>query len=235
MGNYATIAQVKAFKVQGVVAPLTGAYSDSEIEDEITIAEAVIEAICGDQFYDEAATYKFDGNGLTKLFFQPTVPFRLLSVTTVKDYDVDGSTVLYTYTEGTDFKVYDYYLETARSFAGDSPRRRFGSGGVWPKGQENIVIDGTWGRAAVPPEITRATILMALERMLPGFCELSPTDVVQASWDDFQITVKGEELVGQSTGFLQVDILLSRFINHVGMFQVVPNKKQTYDTPFVTD
>ena len=237
MSNYITTAALKDFKVDGIRAEtVLEHYTDTDIAADITLAEEVIEGICGDIFYAKSATYSFDGTGNVKLYFFPEIPYRLISITSVKDYDIDGTTLLDTYIEGTDFKKYDYYLETARSYSGDSPRRRFGTGGLWPKGQKNIAIQGSWGRSAIPASITRATLLLALERLVPGFCELSPTDTKQAAWPDFTITFSGRELeLGQSTGYIQIDQLLSRHINYVGMFLVVPDEKQTYDNVQVVE
>lgn len=236
MSNYATIAEVKAFKVDGAVSGVASNYTDGEIQTELDLVEEIIEVICNDIFYTKTETNYFDGNGLVKLYFFPEIPYRLISITSCKDYDIDGTTLLDTYVENSDFKKYHYYLETARAYAGDSPRRRFGSGGVWPKGQKNIAIAGTWGRSAVPAAIKRATLLLTLERLSPGFCELSPTDVKQGAWDDFTITFSGREFeVGQSTGFVQVDMLLIKYVNYVDLFLVVPDEKQTYDNVRVVE
>jgi len=164
-----------------------------------------------------------------RLHFQPRVLLMCRSVDTLVEVDLDGTTVLDTFVEDDDFKLYPFYLETARDFPGDSPRRRFGSGGVWPKGQNNIVLTGTWGHEVVPPEIKRATILLVLERLIPGSTRTAPKDVTQAVWNDFTITFKGGEMAGRETGFAEVDRLLMRHVNWINAFQVVPDEKQLYD------
>lgn len=226
-GNYAAISEVKAYKIAGTVVALTS-YTDAEIGAKIALAEALIETITGDIFYVKTETNLFDGNGLTRLFFPPEVPYRLLSVTRVREYDLDGTTVLDTFVEDEDFKSYPYYLETALELAEDTPRRRFGTGGVWPKGQDNIEIVGTWGRSAVPADIREATILLTLEDLIPGSTGMGPADTQQITWPDFSVTFHGAEF-GQQTGFAKIDRILARHLNHSSMFLAVPDRKQTYD------
>ena len=227
MPNYATVQNIKDFKVGGSVSGVENNYSDAEISDELDLMESLIDHICNDSFYNQTATYKFDGNGLTKLFFQPDVVSRLITVTSVKDYDVDGTTLLRTYVEGTDFVVYDYYLETAISFPSDTPRRGVFRGGTWPKGQKNLWIAGTWGRATVPLEIKRAALMLAMERLEPGFLKMSPKDVSQVVWGDFTASFKGIEK-GMSTGYAEVDRMLERYVNRVDLFMAVPNDASRY-------
>lgn len=227
MGNYATLAEVKALKSGGVVSDVESSYTDDEINTEIDLMESLIENICNDTFYTVTATYKFDGNGLTKLFFQPEVVARLISVTSVKDYDTNGTTLLHTYTEGTDFVAYDYYLETPVAWPEDTPRRGIFRGGVWPKGQKNIWVEGTWGRATTPPEIKRATLLLTLERLMPGFMKLSPKDVSQVVWGDFTASFKGIGK-GESTGYAEIDRMLERYVNRVDMFLAIPDDASRY-------
>jgi hypothetical protein len=238
MGNYATVAEVKAFKVDGSVVDLTG-YTDAEIEVEIGLAEDIIEGICNDIFYEKDEVLRFDGNGLTRLFFKPLVTYKLLSINSVKEYDLDGTTVLYDYVENEDYKRYDFYIETAREYWDElySPRKRsqfnFGYDFVWPKGQKNIVVDGTWGNEEIPPAIKRATILLTLEKLIPGSAGLStPSDVTQASWSDFTISFStGGNDYGDTTGYPEIDRLLYKHINWINLFNAIPAQKETYDRP----
>ena len=231
MGNYATVTEIRNFKVAGQTVDL-GAFSDAEIEAEIAVVESLIEAITGDVFYlEEAATKVFDGKGVTKLFFLPDYLGRLVSIDSVTEVDLDGTTVLDTFIEDEDFKRYDYYLDTAQEFDGDSPRRRFGTGGRWPKGQKNIVIVGDWGRATTPPEISKVTKQMVLEGLLPGSSGVTPKDYKQVVWSDFTTTFKGaEEHKGTSTGFPDFDRVLQLHVNYVDMFQVLGDERGAYDS-----
>jgi len=225
MGNYAVNADITGFKIDGSTIDLTQ-YTAAEITAEIVFAEAMIDEICEDIFYSKNATHYFDGLGNVKLFFSPKVKARLLTITSVKELDLDGSTVLDTFVENTDYKAYPFYLETARSFSGDTPRRRFGTGGRWPKGQKNIQIIGAWGHSAVPADIKRATILLTLERLKPGSTNQTPSEIMQSGWGDFQVTFKsGSGIVsGQETGLVEVDRLLRRHYNDIDLFLVVPTE-----------
>jgi hypothetical protein len=227
MGNYATTTQVKTFKIDGCLVDVES-YSDTEIETSIALAESMIENITGDCFYVKTVTNTFDGNGLTFLAFPPRISYRLLSITSARDIDIDG-TVLETFVEGDDFVKYPHYLETALAFAEDTPRRGIFRGGVWPRGQANISIAGTWGRSTTPPEITRATILLTLEDLNPGSTQMAANDVKQVVWSDFTMTLTANEDRYETTGFPKVDKLLQGHINYAGLFFAIPDSKQTYD------
>ena len=228
MGNYATVVDVKALKFNCAVVDLDGC-TDPEIDAEIDLAEETVETITNDRFNSFAETNTFDGTGFTRLFFFPRIPYPLVSVVKVEELDTDGVTVLEVFVEDEDFKRYPQHLETAFMLDEDTPRRRFGTGGVWPKGQNNIRVQGTWGRSAVPEAIKRAVILLVLERMRPGSTGASPADVTRSKWPDFEIEFRAAEEVGQSTGFAVVDRLLEGHINYVDMFQFVPFSRQTFE------
>lgn len=231
MGNYASNADVSGFKLDGSTVDLTQ-YSSAEITAEIDFAENLIEEVCEDIFYAKTVTHTFDGTGNVKLFFMPKIKYRLLTVTSLKELDLDGSTVLDTFTENVDFKRYPFYVETSRYIEGDSPRRRFGTGGVWASGQNNIQIAGTWGRSAVPAEIKRATILLTLERLKPGSTNQTPGDVRSIGWDDFRISFKssGPANTYSETGLNEVDRILRRYLNDVDLFLSVPFNKTKYES-----
>ncbi len=226
MPNYATAGDVLDFKVNGRLIDL-GAYTTLDIEEDLDLAEELINSITGDRFSAITETNLFDGNGLTKLFFPPGIPYRNLTVSSVQEFDLDGTTVLDTFVEDQDFKRYPFYIETARAFDTDTARRRFGSGGIWPKGQENISIAGTWGMATTPIAIKRATILLALERMRPGSTKLQSGEVSSVTWPDFSMSLSaaGESITGQSTGYNYIDRLLHQHINWSSAFFVVPDER----------
>lgn len=230
MGNYAVANDIRHFKVEGCPLELDN-YSDADIDTEIALAEEIVETLTNNTFYNKSETNYLDGNGLTKLFFYPQIPYPLLTITSVKDLDIDGTTVLFTYVENRDFVKYPHYIETARVIDGDSPRRRFGSGGTWPKGQKNIQIVGTWGKSSVPESIKRATILLVAARLDPSGSQITSGDFTEAEWEDFRIKLGAGDIdLETGTGFPEVDRLLRMNLNHVDMFLVVPDEKQTYDS-----
>ena len=224
MGNYISVEEMRAFKIDGNIVDLTS-YDSIEIETDIGLAESIIEGITGDVFNQRSETNLFDGNGLVRLFFYPIIPYRLLSVTSVKEFDIDSVTVIETFVENDNFKTFDHYLETTFKFADHRARIRSGfSGGIaWPLGQRNIAIEGIWGRNIVPPEIKRAVLLLALERLVPGSTNMTGVDVTQAVWPDFTLTFRIGQIHGQTTGFGEVDRLLEGQINYVSMFLTTPD------------
>ena len=219
--NYATVSEVKTFKVNGVVALPALLYSDGEIEAEINLMEEWIEKITGDIFYSKTATYKFDSFGKDCLFFPPRVSYSLLSITTCKEVDTDG-TVLDTLVEGQDFIKFPHHLEVVRNFPEDSPRRWF-RGGIFPSGQLSIQVEGTWGATTCPLAIKRAVILLTLERLKKGSTKMTPGEVSSVQWPDFSVSFRqaggdGQSYLGKNTGFVEVDRLLSDYINYAGLF-----------------
>jgi len=238
MGNYATVSEVRSFVVDGCLVDLS-AYDDVRIGLDIDLAESFIEGVTNDIFYSKTETNLFDGNGLTRLFYMPLIAYPIIASTSITEVDIDGTTVLDTFVKDDDFKEYPHYIETAKTFAGDTARRRFGTGGKWPKGQKNISIVGTWGRATTPNEIARATILLTLESLVPGSVGMRPAGIHEAAWDDFRIKViegkSGDFQSGELTGYQEVDILVRDHMNWVDMFNVVPDEKQTFDNTLVID
>jgi len=214
-GNYITAAEVVAYKVDGEVVDLSG-YSTAEIEAKIALVESMVETICNDIFYVKTETNLFDGVGRPTVFFAPRVPYPLISITLCQEIDIDA-TVLEVLTENDDFVKYEHYLEVAKAWPGDSPRRGAFRGGIFPKGQKNIQVTGTWGRSTTPLEIKEACYLLVLELLVPQSTGMPPSDVTQAVWSDFTVTFKGGE-AGQETGYAKVDRMLARYVNYVDLF-----------------
>jgi hypothetical protein len=230
---YATVANVRAFKVNGSVIDLT-MFTDAEIEEDIALASSFIDLLCNTRFYQASSTVTYDGNGLTELYFYPEMVAPCISITSVQELDVDGTTVLDTFVEDDDFKLYAHYLGMVKS-TDQRPRLRIQGRGVWPQGEQNIKVVGVFGHSGVPLEIKRATILLTLERLLPGSANIAPKDVTQASWPDFTVTYRGGAgvTVGSTTGYPEVDRLLFQHVNPVDMFLAVPNDRQYFDvSPF---
>lgn len=228
-GNlYASIEDVRTFKVGGQKVKSLFKYTDDEILGKLTLTTEIIEAITGDCFAVKTETNKFDGKGVSKLFFQPQVTYQLQTVITVKEYDTEEN-VVHEYETGRDYVVYPYYLDLGAVGDEDRPRYSLTRGGSWPKGTKNIWVDGTWGRDSIPTAIREACILLTLEALLPGSSKMTNNDIKQAVWNDFTVTYKGGDAFGGRTGFAQVDRLLENHINYAGMFQVVPDRSQTYD------
>jgi len=215
MGNYATYTEVRTHKVAGEVVDLV-AFSDAEITAEIAIVEEFIELFTNDWFYAQTKTVVYDGGDYYRLFFPPEIVAPAISITSVEELDDDGTTVLTTYTEDEDFKVQEHYLDMLRTA---DTLRRVTKTSRFPKGKSNVKVVGSFGRSTVPAAIKRATLLWTLENLIPGSSGMATPDVIQAVWPDFTVTYKrsGNE-TDFSTGYLELDRLLARYINFVDMF-----------------
>lgn len=227
MGNYVSVAEIRACKFSGDAVDLT-AYSDAEIETEIGVAEAMVDVILCDWFDPRATTLFLDGNGHQELFFSPGTPARAISITSVEEVGIDGTTVKTTYTEDDDFKLYDYHLGLVKNSTTFSARH-FGRGN-FPLGEKNIKIVGTFGRATTPEPIVAAIKLLVIETLQPGSTGMAASDVIQAVWNDFTITFRaGEAGTGMSTGFSVVDGYLQPYVNYAHMFMVTTPKRTLHD------
>lgn len=231
--HYTTVTLVRQHKVNGKVVDLT-MFSDDEVEEAIVLAERMVEGICNNIFYVlEDTTFSFDGKGLRKLFFYPPIPYKLLSIDSVKFYDII-TTDEDELTENTHFVMYPHYLEMTGKYVSGARNIAFADGGVFYKGQKNVQITGSWGETVTPPEIKYVSRVLALEHLKPGSSGVTGSDISQASWPDFTISIRGageggHDITGGSTGFPELDRKLARYINHIDMFLIVPDTKQTYD------
>jgi len=237
MSNYVAVAELKACKIGGEVVDLS-MFTDAEIQAALDEAEEMIERLLGDWFYAKAVTQLIDGNGLYELYFFPEIPAKCLSLTSIKEVDVDGSTVLFTYTENDDFTKYDHYIRMFHLAQGyESPRVRSFQGGRWPRGERNIQIVGSFGWTTTPAAIVKATKYLALESLLPGSTNLASQDTSQASWPDFTVTFRGDS--GRdgvyTTGYPEVDRWIQPYLNVVDMFMVVPDHRTLHSDSLFRD
>jgi len=224
MPNYITVAQVKAYKVNGVAVTLTD-YSDAEIEARILLVEERIEAYTRKKFYTETGYKLFDGNGLTQLHFGKRTNLQLLTISSLEELDDEGTSV-YTY-ENEDYDAFPYHLVLLQPY--DSRRIRVGSaidfGSGWPKGTNNIKVTGTWGETSTPLAVKEAAALLSLESLIKGSSGLVNSSTVRQKWEDYEVvhgsTAGTGATPGNSTGFDYVDRLLEPYMFHPNMFQVV--------------
>lgn len=211
MGNYATATDVREQKISGVVVDLA-VYTDAEIEENIGIAESIIEGYLNTIFYSVSAIEYFNGTGNQNLYVYQRLNIPLISASACTEVNTNDD-VLFEFVEGTDFTIQGWYL--AKVWHSGSARNIIGSAGpTWRKGHRNIKIDGEWGRAAVPVEIKRATVLLALEISLPGSSKLKSNAWFKRRWDDFEEQTRGSSDKmpdpGDSTGFDFIDKLIDK-------------------------
>lgn len=212
MGNYAVAADVTAYKVNGSVVDLSG-YNESEINAKIALVELLIERITNDIFYPLTATYDFDGSGNIRQYFTPKVGYKLVTISSATEVDIEGDT-LNTFVENQHFKKHAYFLEMDAGLW--SARQRISSYGVWPLGLSNLRIAGTWGLSSVPSDIKEATILLALEYLIPSSTGMLPKDTKRGKWSDFEVEFVGRQS-DSLTGYREVDRILEHRINYVSL------------------
>jgi hypothetical protein len=224
MGNYVDVADLRVYHFNGVCVDLS-LISDSEITSKIALAEEAVEAFTGVKYYPQTLTFYFDGTGYDSILFHEQTALPNISVSSVEEIEPDG-TVLDTLVENTDFIRYDDRLEIARC-RDYSARRRFTSFGVWPRGQKNIKIVGSWGVTTTPEAIKEATKLLALSSLVPSQIALNPTGVRRVRFPDYEVEF-GHGLADketQTTGFQEIDTLLIPYVKVSLFLRVVPNSR----------
>jgi hypothetical protein len=207
---YASVSNVRAHKVAGATVDLS-MYEDSEITAALEISESFINAHIQRVFgVTEDVSKIVDGTGSEQLFFSPYFAGPVQEVTAVDEVDEDGEST-YSY-ELTDFVVRPYFLRLREDDQSDPRRGLLRCKGRWPKGTQNIKITGTWGEA-VPTAVQRASILLALEALIPGSTQLTPCGVAGERWEDYEIRYAqgGAPPSVDSTGFDYIDRLLAPF------------------------
>jgi len=160
--------------ISGQGITLRSAAGTAFVQARISAAEAFLNRQTGRTYGDaaETKTRKFDGSGTPSLNIDPC-----LAVTQVRSMSL-GTTV-YTYLS-TDWALYPPNslpkLELRRvSDAGGTIRDYLTAFAtpdhiyVWPRGQQNIEVDGTWGDASSAPlDYKEAVIVLAALWVLAG-------------------------------------------------------------------
>lgn len=157
---YATRDELKDYLKDSQLAQ--GASVNALLDTILTRASRIVDEICGKQDFGfesvTATTRTFDGRGTKKLF----VP-DLQSITTL-ECKLDG-------TQGTVWTAVpsaDRFLEPHTRPSGHPARwveladQISGSVFTYPQGKGTVRITGTWGWAAVPNEVTEATLEIAV-------------------------------------------------------------------------
>ncbi|AYO30597.1 hypothetical protein D2962_08165 [Biomaibacter acetigenes] len=116
---YCTIQDIRD---EGITAEQA---TDVRLTNLIALATAYIDGVTRQWFEPRAMTITLDGNGSETLLL-PVFPIEVVSVT------VDGQAI-------TDYKVYN------RFFPDDRRNPKFYRETRWPKGRQNVSIEGTWG------------------------------------------------------------------------------------------
>lgn len=209
-GNYLTVVELKAAKDTKGETISVGDYTDAELDEMIDRYEELVEMWTNDRFYSFTATYVFDGTGHRYQFFPPSVPYKLLTVTSVKDVDFDG-TELTSYTESSDFVNHSHFLELNVQV---DFRRIIGTKGVWPLGQQNVQVVGTWGHASTPKPIKELVKRLCMEEISPGSSGWVAGGIRLQEWDDYKVEYANYNLGDKTiTGWVQADKIVEKYLN----------------------
>jgi hypothetical protein len=212
MANYATVAQLRNFRVGGELVDL-GGYDDATLLENIELAESIVESYVNTIFYTITQTVYFNGNGNLNLYVAQILNYPIISASTCTDVN-EADEVLWTFTEGVDFVVKPWYL--SKNWNRLSARLVSGSTGpTWPVGLRNIKVEGTWGRSTVPVEVKRATLLLATEISKPGSSGMLDGNTAKEEWSDYKVehmgTSKAPPEPSDTTGFEFTDRLLDKW------------------------
>ncbi len=222
MGNYLTVSNLRSTVFPGGKIVDFSNYTNSQLETIIGRVETLIERITNDIFYPKTETYFFDGSGKPELYFTPLVPYKLLTLTSAQEVDDDPTKVLDTLTENKEFKKFPHALVMFSDY--DTRRKKVLRGEWFVKGLKNYKLTGVWGNLETPKEIEYVTALLAGREIDPTTVQLSPSNVKRIDWPDFEIEFRSDasaEVYKQSTGFLEIDRILARYINYSNSFVCV--------------
>ena len=233
MGNYITVESLRAYRPRGSSSALSFTnWTDDQLDDVIDLVEKTVEDLTKDIFYSKSDTIYFSGNNRLELFIFPVIKYKLLTVVSCQEVTFSEE-VLRTFVEGTNFKIKDYSLVYAYN-TGVSARVDLNAG-VWPGGKDNIKVVGTFGSVTVPEPIIEACHMLAVINTLGPFSAGIGTGgdslagKKQEVWTDYTVTYSGNDFtslhkqqgVDNLTGYMEVDRILSQYINNVDLFMVI--------------
>lgn len=162
-------------------------YPASEIRSARDAATDRIERAAQVAFSTRAVTVVLDGTGTTGLL----LPYTQIS--SVNAVEIDGDPVA----DLTDLSVYP------------DGRLIWADGTVWSQGLENVVIDLEHGYETIPEPVKRATMLLAMEYLVPSAL---PARAMSQSTDlgEFRISLANVD-AGRYTGIPEVDAVVAEF------------------------
>lgn len=191
-------------------------YEDDELDEIIDTVEELIERLTHDRFRSVTETVHVNGNGRRLLFLKDVMSERLVSITDHEVYIVDptqSDEVFTTLTENTDFWITKdgMALELPSDELVD-PRSAF-SAGTWPRGVRNVKFEGVWGWTSTPKPIKRAAVLLVAQQIDPGYEGLHQVSQLSWSGDVTSSRVTTSRKILSLTGYPNIDMLLSRYVN----------------------
>jgi len=177
--------------------------SEIERQEVIDRAEQMIEEITRDYFYSKSFVLYFDGNGKDKLFLGLTPD--ILTVTEIKISGVVLTTAWWTYDK---VSVYlDPEATTGDEYAELLLRLKY-ERKLFPRGNGNIKITGTYGWTSCPVAIKRAAIIL---------CRYENDETLYTKYDDLESDKLGDMTQNRGskkflTGVHEADRLIRNYI-----------------------
>ena len=229
--HYATANKLRNFKVAGKPIDFCS-LSDTELEENLALAETIIESYVMTIFYSTTRTVYFNGNGNQNLYIAPELDYPIISVTSCTEVD-ELDNVLRTFEEPEDYVIYPWFL--SKNWARQTGRLQAGSSApTWPRGCRNVKVVGAFGRAEVPVEVARACVILAAEMSIPGSSGLIAGNISKREWEDFKVQYKGQlaPSPSDSTGFEFVDRLLDKWRISPSMFLTPEEHLPSFTTTF---
>lgn len=202
--GYISLAAMKAQYPNSCVGK-----TDDQVKGAIAWAENIINDCTSDFFSTKTLTLRLNGTGSEGLYLKnESKGLRLVSVQSLTDTDTG------TAYDDLCYDIYDYHLMMRL----EPMTRAVGlQGAVWPEGIGNIVLVGTFGRAAIPPMITRATALLASLMLTSNSDEgpiVSGQMITGETIGGYSYNMRGIErnvMETRATGVSEVDMILSKY------------------------
>ena len=137
--------------------------TEDELKKALATARHVINSFCGRDFWRQEKTYHLDGEG-TNVLFLTDRPIIRVSFLKADDTEIQEN----------EYKVYSEAGYIKLTDLMPIPSRRIG--GVFPKGAQNIEVQGEFGFSPIPPEVRRACYLISIAVLTELKTEISLTE-----------------------------------------------------------
>ena len=152
MTTYASLQEVRGRGVSPDAA------DDAAVQAALTRATRIVDIFTGRDFLRRETTYRIDGNGTESIFLDDRPVIEVLELR-VDDYVLTPES-------------YVLYPDAGYIRLNGARRDIFaGFPGLFPKGALNVEVHGFFGFDSVPPEVTEAAVLLAIEFLRTGPAE----------------------------------------------------------------
>jgi len=185
--------------------------SESQRQSTINRVEDLIERLTQDHYYQKNFTIKLDGNNANELYLG-LLP-KVLSITSVKVWEVALPTDYYTYDE-TSIYLAPVYAE------GVDPELRLritGEGRLFPAGRSNIEVTGKYGWLACPAAIKEVAIILCRAENDSTLYHRYSTMSSESLGGEYSYT-RGSAYL---TGVVEADRLLLPYIRKQARFGII--------------